>query len=401
MSKKRTNEEFIEELKIKCPTIIPLEEYDGVDKKIKFRCLVCGYEFYSTPYVILKSKGTGCANCDGTKKRTAEEYIEELKENNFGIIPIEQYETSKKNILHRCLKCTYEWKARPSNILSGFGCPVCSNKKVLKGYNDIATTHPVIASWLENSEDGYLYTYGSGKKVDWICPFCNTVVKQKTIRDVVRTNRVPCKQCSDGVSYPMKFVVSIFEQLNLDYLTEQRFDWCVFKTNDGINRIGIYDIVFCLNNVNYIIEIDGAFHFKDNKMNNVTKELAQEIDQHKTNLALKNGYKFIRILALESNKEYMRNSATSSELSNILDLDKINWDKCDKDALSSYVLEAAKLWNIYKRASTVASIMNKRSEVIVKYLHKATKAGLCDYDGKLEQVKSGKRNCHAMHNIAC
>ena len=51
---------------------------------------------------------------------------------------------------------------------SGGGCPVCSGKKILIGFNDLETTHPEIAKEVHNYDPKGL-TAGSGKKVDWIC----------------------------------------------------------------------------------------------------------------------------------------------------------------------------------------------------------------------------------------
>lgn len=44
------------------------------------------------------------------------------------------------------------------------GCPVCANKVIIKGINDLWTTHPHIAKLLTNEEDGYNVTFGSAKK---------------------------------------------------------------------------------------------------------------------------------------------------------------------------------------------------------------------------------------------
>ena len=54
----------------------------------------------------------------------------------------------------------------------GEWCPYCSNKKVLKGYNDLETTHPhLIKEW--NFKNNIFLpsdlTYGSGKMISWIC----------------------------------------------------------------------------------------------------------------------------------------------------------------------------------------------------------------------------------------
>ena len=49
-------------------------------------------------------------------------------------------------------------------------CPICSNKQVLSGFNDLATTHPEIAAQADGW-DTTKFTYGSGSKKTWRCEF--------------------------------------------------------------------------------------------------------------------------------------------------------------------------------------------------------------------------------------
>ena len=51
---------------------------------------------------------------------------------------------SNVKVWWRCEK-GHEWQASPNARSKGEGCPYCSNKKVLVGYNDLATTDPEIA----------------------------------------------------------------------------------------------------------------------------------------------------------------------------------------------------------------------------------------------------------------
>ena len=69
----------------------------------------------------------------------------------------------------------HEWKISPNMRTSGksIGCPFCSNRKVLIGYNDLKTTNPKLASeWnydKNKSEKPEMFTSGSSKKVWWKC----------------------------------------------------------------------------------------------------------------------------------------------------------------------------------------------------------------------------------------
>ena len=65
----------------------------------------------------------------------------------------------------------------------GKGCPYCAGKKVLKGFNDLETTHPDLASEAHNW-DPTLYSAGSHDKVDWKCErghITNSTIKNRAL----------------------------------------------------------------------------------------------------------------------------------------------------------------------------------------------------------------------------
>ena len=71
----------------------------------------------------------------------------------------------------------------------GSGCPYCSNKKVLIGFNDLMTTHPEIARELCDEKNGGVtavdITHGSEKKLWWKCDMGHeyeSVVSSRTSR---------------------------------------------------------------------------------------------------------------------------------------------------------------------------------------------------------------------------
>lgn len=93
---------------------------------------------------------------------------------NGSLMPINVLAHSNRYAWWICNKCGYEWEAKICNRANGRGCPCCSNKVVVKGKNDLATTHPDIAKEWDQSSNGELtpfdVTSGSGKKVSWKCP---------------------------------------------------------------------------------------------------------------------------------------------------------------------------------------------------------------------------------------
>jgi hypothetical protein len=77
---------------------------------------------------------------------------------------------SAKNNKILSWKCSkgHKYKSVVSNRAIGVGCPVCSGRKVLIGFNDLATTYPMIAEEADGW-DPKKYTAGNNKKFDWVC----------------------------------------------------------------------------------------------------------------------------------------------------------------------------------------------------------------------------------------
>ena len=70
--------------------------------------------------------------------------------------------------------CTegHRFEARVVHRHLGLMCPICSGKRVLTGYNDLATTHPeIVKSWdfEANTMPPENFTFGSVHKAHWIC----------------------------------------------------------------------------------------------------------------------------------------------------------------------------------------------------------------------------------------
>ena len=67
----------------------------------------------------------------------------------------------------------HAWRAKIANRANGCGCPVCSGKKVLAGFNDLATEHPEIAAQWHPIKNKKLaptnITSKSNKVIWWMC----------------------------------------------------------------------------------------------------------------------------------------------------------------------------------------------------------------------------------------
>ena len=72
-----------------------------------------------------------------------------------------------------CSKYKHSWKSVVSKRAEGTGCPYCSNRKVLAGFNDLATIDEELAKQWHPTMNGDLkptdVTAGSHQKVVWKC----------------------------------------------------------------------------------------------------------------------------------------------------------------------------------------------------------------------------------------
>jgi hypothetical protein len=294
--------------------------------------------------------------------------------NNGKLQILEQLRWGDKNVKaykYLCLICNNLDTISEGNLTGRRGCNVCSGKKVLIGFNDIWTVNPQLAALLKNPEDGYKYTIGSGKRLNFKCDKCQTVIKNKMIRDVSEYG-LSCPQCSDGISYPEKFMFNVLIQLGVAFDVQKTFTW-----SDGKR----YD--FYLIDHMSIVETHGEQHYKGNFYSLSGKRLEEEQknDRIKRETALKNKIKrYIEIDTKHSDLEYIKKSILNSELTQILDLSPVDWLKCHEYACSSLVKLACDLWNSGMGSTQkIANEMQLNRSTIRQYLKKGVKLKWCDY----------------------
>ena len=128
MAKKKTHEEYVEEVAKINPDIEVVGVYVNNSTKILHRCKKCGYEWMVCPNAILSSHG--CPACSKRKRKTHEEYVRELAEINPNLEVLGTYVNSYTKILHRCKIHGYEWYVAPNRVLCGVNCPVCSGRVI-------------------------------------------------------------------------------------------------------------------------------------------------------------------------------------------------------------------------------------------------------------------------------
>ena len=127
MTRRKTNEEFLQEIKTRAPGIIPLEEYRRSNEPIECECRKCGHRWPAIPNNILR--GEGCPRCGGRTRKNTEQFIEELKQVNPYLTVIGEYVNNKTKIRYICENCGQEDEKVPTSLLKGHGCKYCSAQK--------------------------------------------------------------------------------------------------------------------------------------------------------------------------------------------------------------------------------------------------------------------------------
>ena len=287
-----------------------------------------------------------------------------------------------------CNKCTYEYWVRESSLLNlKTGCGACcqSPNVAVLGINTIWDNARWMCDLGVSEETAKNYLPNSNKKIEVVCVDCGKV-KTITLSNLNKRKSISCKNCSDGKSYPEKFMISILSQLGIDFdsqLTKSSFTWC-----------GEYKYDFYLPKYNMIIETHGLQHYEESSRKGArTLEEEQENDRVKEELALKNKIgKYLIIDCRYSEMEWIKNSVLNSELSDMFDLSNINWLKCEEFALSNLVKQVCNYWNNKQEnetTRTLANIFSLNYTTIIEYLKTGTRLNWCYYDGKEEMKRCG------------
>lgn len=306
-------------------------------------------------------------------------------------------ENYNKYYNYECLNCGNTDKLREYDILHDIGCNVCCRapRKVLKGYNDIATTHPDLIKYFVNIEDAYSHTFGSKKGVLLRCLDCGNK-KYMKISYLTQNGKIICPKCGDGFYYPNKLMFNILNQFKIEFETEKKFEWCKFKLNEK-DKYGIYD--FYVPSLNLIIEMDGAFHFIDKNISKQKIKESQYLDNEKDRLARENGITIIRIncyyKSIENRFEHIKNNIINGELNKFFNMDTINFKSCNEFAISNLVKTVCELKRDNPEMTTkdISDKIEIHRDTVIKYLKQGTKIwDWCTYDPKEESKKSWLKN---------
>ena len=148
------------------------------NSKAWWKCKDCGNEWHTL--ISTRSGGSRCPYCSGYTllkgfndlATTHPDLAAEWAERNYPLMPDEVNAKSRRNVWWKCKTCGNEWKSVINARVKGTVCPVCADRAVLVGYNDLATTdRKLLAEWdyEKNSLLPAQVSRRSMKSVWWKC----------------------------------------------------------------------------------------------------------------------------------------------------------------------------------------------------------------------------------------
>lgn len=278
--------------------------------------------------------------------------------------------------LYKCNKCGFEKAIVNSNFKRRL--TVCDNgchgvgqdtNQFIVGVNDLATTHPHLELYFVNKEEMTSLKASSNKHVKLKCPNCG-YIKEMLVYNLTNRGFV-CPCCSDGFPTPEKFVANVLYNLGIEFKKE-------FRLDDNKR----YD--FYIPSLNTIIETHGKQHYTGSfkHLNGKDLEYEQNNDREKREKAIANGIEhYIELDCSKSYFSFLKDSIHNSPLSDLLELDKVNWEEVQQRMASSLMLEVIEYFNNNLNA-TVVEIANHfqiGKTSVARYLKKGTELDLCDY----------------------
>lgn len=164
--------------------------------------------------------------------------------------------------------CGHEFNQSIANRVHGGNCPYCSHQKLLKGYNDFATTHPSLLNEWDYDKNTFLPSQigvGSHRKVWWKCPFGHSYQAYPSNRCGISHSGCPICDKENHTSFP--------EQALLYYIQKYYPD----AENSNRTAIGM-ELDIYIPSLRIAIEYDGANWHKDNFLELKKNRTCQEMN---------------------------------------------------------------------------------------------------------------------------
>lgn len=272
-------------------------------------------------------------------------------------------------------------------------CPYCSHQKLLKGYNDLATTHPYILTEWDYEKNTVLPTQigvGTHNKIWWKCPFGHSYQTYPSNRCGRMHTGCPICKKENHTSFPEQAVL---------YYVKQYFSDAI---NSDKEQIGM-ELDIYIPRIKTAIEYDGKTWHNNNSF-----------ELKKNENCKNNGVRLIRIREADLKlyddciclvRDNVRNNDSLSlvirDLLSILDVQNADVD-VERDAssiyssyietrkaksLASVYPEIAKEWHLSKNGQLTPEMVAPISNKVVWWL------GECGHEYQMEISNRTNQNC--------
>ena len=282
LGRHQTEDSFAYSLNIHNSSVKYIKGFKGMSKPCEFKCTVCGYIYTTLPATV--KGGHSCPKCAGNSSLTIDEVTIWLKDNVPSLKYLGGYKGRHKDICSfECLKCGYFWDVTFICVYQGYRCPNCSGHRPL---NESA-----IIKRLSKICPNIKYLSGY-TKVREKCLFECLTCGNKWRTDPGSLRRRPrCPECVKHQSQPIgeKYIEQILKEKKVNYEYPKMFDDLKDK------QLLHYD--FYLPDENTLIEYQGEQHYYPVKHFGGKEkfEIQKQHDKLKKDYAKRNSYKLICI----------------------------------------------------------------------------------------------------------
>mgnify|MGYP000798055324 FL=1 len=165
------------------------------NRKVWWRCSK-GHEWNTL--ISTRSGGSQCPYCSGQTllkgfndfATTHPQLAQEWSDRNLPLTPDMINEKSRRNVWWKCRECGYEWQSVVYARIKGTVCPVCADRAVMTGHNDLATADAhLLSEWDYEKNKGISpnkISRNSMRSVWWKCSLGHSwkaKVSERTIEE--------------------------------------------------------------------------------------------------------------------------------------------------------------------------------------------------------------------------
>ena len=272
----------------------------GSDKIVWWQCSRCSHSWEKK--IMHRSQGSGCPQCKHGQKSSKRYDSKRPKpllddpallsewnyEKNGDMDPKTMPRNSHKYAWWICrFDSRHQWRVQIiARAKDGRNCPVCNNRKIVVGINDIPTTHPeLLKDWdyEKNILSPEHFSFGSRTSMWWKCLEGHSW--KAPIKARFRGNG--CPDCNGVTSEIQK---EFYREI-MRYIPDLQIDKRLPIRFKSLKTLSV-DMVSKENKL--VIEYDGIYYHSGARSE---KELQYHLDHdsEKTNALLNAGYKVVRI----------------------------------------------------------------------------------------------------------